>query len=524
MGFYVNPGNESFEIVLNSEIYVDKSMMLAELNRLIRTDERFLCVSRPRRFGKTIAGQMMAAYYSKGCDSSGLFAGLEAASDPSFPQHLNKYNVLHLDINAFWSDYGGRALSAMRKEVVGDFKKEFPNVAFSANSTVAGCIRLVYERTRIPFVVIFDEYDVIFREKKADCLIESYLALLNGLFKSSTMSPCIALAYLTGILPIIREKAQSKLNNFSDITFLNPDRFARFTGFTEDEVRSLCEKYGMAFDECRSWYDGYRLGFRQTEFEAYSPKSVVSAMRNHEFREYWNQTSQYEAILDPIRLDMDGMRADIEAMVAGESVPVNITSFLNTPQSMKCRDDVFTYLCHLGYLAYDLKRQTCRIPNREVRGEWLNALAVSGEYSLFVEVFRESKSLLEAVWSNDSGMVAQALSKAHERLSSSMSYNNEQSLQSAIRLAFIYADGFYTIVSEYPAGKGYADLAFIPFKPDIPAIVVELKVNGSVCTALDQIREKRYFAGLDKYEGNILLVGISYDRKTKKHECQIEKA
>ncbi len=333
------------------------------------------------------------------------------------------------------------------------------------------------------------------------------------------MSEDIALSYITGILPIIRDKAQNKLNNFEKITFLNPGRFVQFTGFTEEEVRSLCRKHGMDFIECRNWYDGYNV----KGVGIYAPKSVVCAMSNGEFRPYWNQTSQYEAILDPIKADFDGMRSDIESMVSGGEIDADTSSFMNTPDKLKCKDDVFTYLCHLGYLAYDSDTGRCRIPNREVRGEWANALAMSGDYQFVARMIQDSKKFLKATWNGDGKAVADALSKTHEHLTSPLSYNNEKSFQSAIRLAFFYADCYYTIISECPSGKGYADLAFIPYKPDIPAMVVELKISDSAQTALDQIRRKQYFSGLDKYAGNLLLVGVSYDRKSKKHSCVIEK-
>ena len=520
MGLYVNPSNEKFAESLNSEIYVDKSLLLAELNRSIRTDSKFLAVSRPRRFGKTMAESMMAAYYSRGCDSRELFKGLKMENDLSFQKHLNKYNVLHLDINRFWSSYSNDALNRMRSSVLKEFREEFPDAVFDDDLDIADCIITAYKSTKIPFVVMLDEYDVIFREEKASCLEEDYLKFLNAVFKGSDVISCIALAYITGILPIIREKAQSKLNNFKEITFLEPMRYTSFTGFTVEEVKRLCKDYDMDYDECRSWYDGYNI----EGTEIYAPRSVVCAMTDKRFRSYWNQTSQYEAILEYVNYDMDGIREDIETMLSGGSVPVNITLFQNTPQKIRCKDDVFTYLCHLGYLSYDIQTATCSIPNREVRGEWVNAITINGEHNEILKMINDSKEVLKAAWSGDASRLAKALEMAHRKLTSSLSYSNEQSLQSAIRLAFFYADTCYTIVLEYPAGEGYADIVFIPYKPNIPAMVVELKVKGTANTALDQIKEKHYFAGLEKHEGNMVLIGVSYDKKTKKHECRVDKA
>ena len=519
MGIYVNPENEMFVEALNSEIYVDKSLLLAELNKSIRTDGKFLAVSRPRRFGKTMAESMMAAYYSKGCDSAELFENLEIARDLSFRKHLNKYNVLHLDINRFWSSYCREALNKMRMLVFKEFCEEFPDVVFDEGLDVADCIIMAYKATKIPFVIIIDEYDVIFRDEKASCLENDYLEFLNALFKGSDVTSCIALAYITGILPIIREKAQSKLNNFKEITFLNPGRFLKFTGFTSREVQSLCEKYGMDYNECRSWYDGYEID----GVELYAPRSVVESMKDGKYQSYWSQTSTFKVIREVILLNFDGMRDDIEKMLASGRIRLNVTRFDNSPFRMEGKDDAFTYLCHLGYLSYDYASKTCRIPNREVKEEWVNAIEGNFNYDGIMNVIHGSENALESVWKMDGEALAKALEKSHELLTSSLSYSNEQSLQSAIRLAFFYAGTCYTIVLEYPAGKGYADIAFIPYKPNIPAMLVELKVKGTADTALDQIRDKRYFAGLDKFRGNTLLVGVSYDKKTKRHECRIEK-
>ena len=519
MGLYVNPDNNDFQIILNGQIYVDKSLMISELNKAIMTPDRFLCVSRPRRFGKTMAESMLAAYYSVGCDSSRLFSDLKISGDPLYGKHLNKYNVLRIDMNRFWSGYGSEALSRMACAVRSEFEEEFPGVGFDG-CDISECIIKAFKTTKTGFVVLIDEYDVVFRDDDASCLLDEYLKFLNVLFKSADVSSCIALAYITGILPVIRDKAQSKLNNFKEITFLDPGRFASFSGFTQDEVRDLCEAYGMDFLECRSWYDGYKIKGQ----EIYAPRSVACAMQDGEYKPYWSQTSQYEAILDYIRYDMQGIREDIEIMISGGSVAVNTTLFLNNPSSIRCKDDVFTYLCHLGYLSYDERTRTCFIPNREVRGEWLNAITINGEHEAILGMIRESELLVRSVWQMDAQKVAGSLERTHERLTSPLTYNNEDSFQSAIRLAFFYADCFYTIVSEYPSGKGYADLAFIPYKPNIPAMLVELKVKGTAATALDQIRDRRYFAGLEKYEGSLLLVGISYDPETKKHECLIEKA
>ena len=521
MGIYVNPTNDNFKGDVNSKIYVDKTMMLARLNERIGTRDKFLCVSRPRRFGKTMAGNMISAYYGRACDSSGLFNGLNISSHSSFQEHFGKYNVLKLDIGGFWSRFKENAIKGMAREVVSDFKKEFRGVDFSGSCDIAGCILAVAVETGIKFVVVLDEYDVLMRDDGvSEALLEEYLEFLNGLFKNDAVIPHIALAYLTGILPIIREKAQSKLNNFREYTILNSGDLSQCVGFTAEEVERLCKTYGMSFEECKAWYDGYRLG----GFEIYDPKSVVMAMESGEFAEYWNLTSSYDAVSNLVEMNFEGISDDVERMLSGGLAAANTTEFNNVSTSIRSKDDVFTYLCHLGYLAYDRESKSCRIPNHEVRLEWIKAIRHSDDYKETYSIIRQSENLLKSVWESDGAAVARALDVAHRRITSPLSYNNEQSLQSAIRLAFLHAENFYTIVMEYPAGDGYADIAFIPYKANIPAMLVELKVKGNVKTAMDQIRSKKYFAGLEKWEGNLLLVGISYDRKTKKHECLIERA
>ena len=575
MGLYVNPGNSVFKEIVSSEIYVDKTMLLAELNKTIGTESKFLAVSRPHQFGKTMAESMIAAYYSRDCHSAELFKDFKIAGDPSFAKHLNKYNVLHLDINRFWLQYDRDAISKMQDMVKDDFIETFSGVDFEADWEISDYVTGVCRHTKTPFVVIFDDYDVLFRDEYVlPDLLSSYLKFLNDFFNSKDVSSCIALAYITGLFPIIRDEAQSKLegasknlkvrfcqtpfwleknrkpsittgipasfggspsqnsadapeqqvfraplNNFKEITFLNPGRFADFTGFTEDEVKGLCDRHSMNFSECQSWYGGYRFHGR----DIYAPMSVVCAVKEGSCKPYWNQTYGFRAVRDVVILGFDGMREDIERMISGESIPLDVNGFENDPFKISSKDDAFTYLCHLGCLTYSAEDGTCRIPNREVRGEWVKAIEGLPDYSSILSMIRASKSLLESAWSGDAKAVASALGLAHEKLTSPLSYDNEKSLQSAIRLAFFYADCYYTIVSEFPAGKGYADLVFIPYKPNVPAMVVELKAKGAAQSAFDQIRSKRYFAGLDKYEGNLLLVGVSYDKTTKKHECVIEK-
>ena len=522
MGIYLNPGNEGFRKIVGREIYVDKTEMIRVTNSFIDKSNSYVCVSRPRRFGKTFAGNMLSAYYSKGCDSRSLFDRFKISGDPHFAEKLNRFNVIKIDMNSEYQN--AKKKDAMIERLTEKIKQElaaaFPKVPFHKQDSLGESILNVYAVTGETFIFLIDEYDVLVREQVSPALFDEYLSFLNGLFKSDTLRPAISLAYLTGILPIVRDKVQSKLNNFREYTFLNAGPLAEFVGFTAEETRTLCAEYGIDYDECRRWYDGYHLG----GFEIYNPESVVCAMEQRCFEGYWGQTSSYKAISDRIRHNFSGTKEAVICMLSGECVLVNTRSFLNTMTDFTSKDDVLGYLIHLGYLAYDRESGTCRIPNKEVREEWQLALnKVPEEYSVTTRIIEDSRNLLERTWAGDGEAVARALDVPHIHVTSNRSYNNEDALQSAIYLAYIYALNLYTVVREMTAGKGFADVVFIPYKTNRPAMIIELKRGKCAESAISQIRDRQYFQSLSHYRGDLLFVGIDYDEKEKTHECRIEK-
>ncbi|MDD7161588.1 MAG: AAA family ATPase [Candidatus Ornithospirochaeta sp.] len=520
MGTYVNPGTERLKRSKANKYYVDKSMILSVLNEKINTDDNLICVSRPRRFGKTMAANMIAAYYSKGCDSHEVFSGLKISKDPTFEENINRYTVIKLDINGAATGKGDKTIVQYYNEnVVPELMKAYPDVALSSDMSLAKALVSIYEETGDKFVFIIDEYDLPIRDGKYDKEADEYIAFLVSLFKSEETNYTIALAYLTGIMPIIREKVQSKLNNFKEYTMISPKGMAPFMGFTEEEVQSLASKSGMAFDELKRWYDGYSLKGEKI----YSPKSIVDAVEYHECDGYWTQTSSYEAVTDYISLDLDGLKDDVVSMLSGNSVEVS-TSFYRNTMSFDTKDDVLTYLIHLGYLAYDAEDGTCRIPNNEIKDMWALSMERARGYKEISRMIKDSKKLLEATWKGDEETVAEAVARAHTEACSIQRYNNEGSFQSALHLAYYYAKSCYTIVNELPAGKGFADIAFIPYKPDVPAIIIEFKKDDTADATISQIRERRYPEALEKYRENLLLVAITYDSKTKEHRARIEKA
>ncbi|MCQ2303440.1 MAG: ATP-binding protein [Bacteroidales bacterium] len=522
MGIYLNPNNVLLQRAKKSEIFIDKSMMIAELNKLVDTENNFLCISRPRRFGKSMAGNMISAYYSKGCDSRELFMDLKIAKDKSFEEYLNKLNVIKFDLNAVYRNIKDKSnlIDFITEMVKDELRETFPSVKLYEDDTLPIAIQRVYAKTGETFAVIIDEYDVLVREQVESKLFNAYLEFLNGLFKNTDLSPAISLAYLTGILPIVRDKIQSKLNLFTEYSMTNPMKLAEFVGFTAEETKGLCEQYGMDYEECKRWYDGYDL---KTVREIFSPRSVVSAMMNREYGSYWTQTGSYEALKLYILMNFDGMKDDVITMMGGGKAPVEVDSYLNTMTDFHGKDDVFTYLIHLGYLAYDRETQLCYIPNEEIRKQWVISVQHEKDYQPIIKMINDSKQLLEATINKDEAAVAAALSEAHIRTTNPLTYNNEASFQSAIGLAYFYANTKYTVIKELPTGKGYADLALIPYVPNIPAMIIELKNNKSAESAINQIKEKKYDDLLEHYRGDLLFVGINYDPDTKEHQCRIEK-
>lgn len=521
MGIYLNPSNAGFKKTLAGNIFVDKSMLISELNKFIDSGNQYICVSRPRRFGKTIATNIMCAYYSKGCDSREIFSKLKISKAKNYEQYLNKLNFIKIDVASEYQNarVKDEMLIDLQAKLLREFRAQFPKIKFRDNETLANCMMEVYSVTGETFVIILDEYDCLVRNQFGTNLFADYLEFLNGLFKSDTLKPAIALAYLTGILPIVRDRVQSKLNNFREYTILNAYNLAEFVGFTEKEVKPLCKKYKVDFAQCKKEYDGYA----QNGFEIYNPESVVMCMETKEFGNFWGKTSTYMVITDRLKHNYKGAKDDVIKMLSGEEIKVNITRYMNTMTDFHSKDDVFTYLIHLGYLAYNSKDGTCRIPNLEVRKEWNNAIEDMPEYSKTDEIIKASEELLEQTLLKNSDAVAKALDNTHLHVTSSRNYNNENALAAAVYIAFVHALNYYNCFKELTTGKGFADLVYVPVvkSPEHPAIIIELKINESTGKALQQIQNRQYFDALDNYKGNLLFVAINYDKDTKKHECEI---
>lgn len=527
MGSYLNPGSDSFQMALRSEIFIDKSGLIALTNRCVKTLQRFICVSRPRRFGKSMAADMLAAYYERGGSAQKLFDSLKISQDISYHQYLNQYDVIKINMQEFLSISGDveEMLRTLSKYLLFDLKDTFHDVRFRDDSNLIQVMKDIFSSTRRSFIILIDEWDCLFREYQQDKDAQKkYLDFLRAWLKDKEY---VALAYMTGILPIKKYGSHSALNMFTEYSMTDPGDLAEFFGFTENEVKNLCKKYKMNFDEAKEWYDGYRLltktRNRREIFAMYSPKSVVEAMLRHKFGTYWNQTETYEALKKYIQMDMDGLKNAVVRMLAGERIRINIGTFSNDMTTFATKDDILTLLVHLGYLTYDSEQETVSIPNKEVSQEYLNAISTMS-WNHVIQSVESSRKLLESLWNMDSAAVAKGVSQAHEEFSI-LQYNDENSLSCTISLAFYFAREYYTIVRELPTGKGFADICFIPHKShlDKPAAVIELKWNADASGAIAQIKEKKYVNALKDYQGNLLLVGINYDKNSKEHTCVIEK-
>ena len=522
MGIYLNPGNKNFWKSIRSEIYVDKTGLIAYTNKYLNTREQFICVSRPRRFGKSMTLEMLAAYYSRGCDSSDLFKGFKIEKDEAFKEHLNQYDVIYLNMQQFLIEAEqGKVTEYLTQEVLEELNEEYGEILNGRKDIgIAAAFRKIFVKTGRQVVFLIDEWDCVMRERQeSEDLQKQYLDFLRNLLKDQDYA---ALVYMTGILPVKKYGQHSALNMFLEFSMTNQYVFEEYTGFTEEEVKSLCVRYDMDFEKTGSWYDGYR--FRKFK-HIYNPRSVVSAMSFQDFASYWTATETYDALKVYMDMDFDGLRGDIVKMLGGGSVRVNTLSFQNDMRNFKTKDDVLTLLIHLGYLGYDSETKEAFIPNKEIIGEFENAMSVGG-WAEIMRILRASEKLLEDTLSGEEEKVAEGLDRAHMEAASILTYNDENALGAAVGLAYYSARKDYRLVRELPAGKGFADIVFLPL-PCVkkPALVVELKYNKNAEAAIRQIKDRKYTQALEGYVGEILLVGINYDKdnKEKPHSCVIEK-
>ena len=534
---FLNKNNEKFARFSKTKYFVDKT---AFLNKLLEKDdnEKFICNSRPRRFGKSVTADMLVAYFSKGADSRELFAPLKCIKDDIFLQNMNQYNTIFVDIQAQYIEAAAIPMNPnqyIQENVISELQKEYPDI-ISNNMPLMAALSTIYYETGSQFVIIFDEWDYPIRELEEDSPDRAiYIDFLRGLFKNSDAKDYIRLAYLTGILPIIRAKGQSAVNNFHEYTMVKAKDFAPYIGFTEEETRSLCEKYQVDFQKVKEWYNGYNLNGTAM----YNPLSVVEAVANHDFDQHWTETGTYSDIRELININMDGVLDSILLMLSGEKIPLNIHGCKNDMHTFANKDQVITTLVHLGYVAYDSQTKEAYIPNKEVQKVFedyaayeytaddyaVNDQGAYGYPDRFTKFTGYSQEVLHSITHKNAERVAELLQIMHNEFVSSIRYHDENSLCCVIMIAMLASlKTYHKAIREFPCGKGFADLVYLPLQKnsDKPAILMELKWNKSAETAITQIKERQYPKSLEDYAGEILLVGIDYQKETKEHTCIIE--
>ena len=522
MGMYLNPGNNLFKRALNSKIYVDKSGLISYINEVIDTEQEFVCVSRPRRFGKSMAANMLVAYYSYGCNSKELFDRLKIKKYHTYEENLNKYDTIFLNITKFINKVNNinELGSYIEKILVKELKEYFQTYDIPVTTDLSTIISYISNHVNYKnkgFIFIIDEWDCVFREAIENIDAQkNYLNFLRSIFKDNGD---IKLVYMTGILPIKKYGSHSAINIFDEFSMTDPAMLAEYTGFTENEVINLCEKFNIDSDEMQYWYDGYLF---DENIHIYSPESVVNAITRKKFRSYWTRTETYEALKIYIDMNFNGLKDNIIQMLGGSKIKVSVDTFQNDMTTFASKDDVLTLLIHLGYLAYNYNSREVFIPNHEIQEEFTMAVE-SSHWNEVIKSISISDALLEATLASDYEAVARGIDEVHMNTISVLQYNNENSLSCVISLAYYSARKDYIMYRELPAGKGFADIVFIPRRySDKPAIIVELKWDKTAEGAIKQIKEKNYSASVEQYNGEIILVGINYNKKSKKHECIIE--
>ena len=525
MGIYLNPGNSGFEDICRGR-YVDKTGMIALINDTIGTPDKLTCISRPRRFGKSFAAQMLCAYYDRTCDSGSLFDDKEIALYESYREHLNKYDVIYLNMTDVLGETKAEDLVAfIKRNVVRELLEAYPSltVAEGFSATLVNATEVKGNT----FIMIIDEWDAPIRETPE--IQREYLEFLRTLFKSSaTASRPFAAVYMTGILPIKKDGSQSAISDFQEYTMLKPAGFAQYAGFTEKEVADLCRKYGMELSGMKKWYDGYML---RDVGSVYNPYSVMRAIRFGDFDSYWTDTSTPDSLMNYISRDLPGLCKTVAELIGGVEAVVDTKGFSNDLVTLRGRDDILTLLIHLGYLAYDEAAGKARIPNEEIRLEFVRTIRADKSPETLRRVRESDKLIMDTICLN-AAAVAEQIEKVHfeaaSQVTNPLNANSENALRAVIQLAYFSYKDYYVKMEELPTGRGYADVVYLPRQGEVvPALVVELKWNQSPDTVIEQIRQRKYPTVLQDYGGDILLVGINYDKDApvgqRKYTCRIEK-
>ena len=550
MGNIINPDNYNSFINLvkfkESEIFVDKTEFIEKMSSKINTQNRFIAITRPRRFGKTVTAHMLSAYYSKGYAGQNIFDKLEIANKPSFVEHLNKYNVINIDMNSVDGRFDVYSRNKQKIEGVNDLVDYFEYLIINElkssnefsdtlvkhqiqNIGLLEAIMAITQDLNIKFVFIMDEWDLVYREYRNDeYLQKKFIKLLKNLFKSDDGQKCFALAYLTGILPIKKYNSQSALNVFKEYNMLRPVPYEEYFGFTEEEIAEIVKlpQCKISHKELKEWYEGYKLNGK----DIYNPNSVVSSISDGICQSYWSGTSSNEEVVNLINMNFDGIKDDIIHLIEGSTIQFSCTTFQNDMVSIKTKDDIFSLLVCLGYLGCVDDGGDYRlayVPNKEIRTA-LSSIVKSQPWFNSIPIIERSQSLFEAITTLDVNKAAEIITEIHNSPNVSLlTYNREESMVFCLISGLMWqTEREYEVFRELQSGKGSADLIYVPKRNmHLPILLIEFKYGQSAEEAMNQIKEKEYFRRYidGDYPNDVLLIGINYNPKTKNHQCLIEK-
>ena len=518
-----------------SPYFVDKTFMLRELFPYVSAGNRHICITRPRRFGKTIMANMISSFFQKASDSSDVFDSLTISQVDDYKKYKNQYNVIRIDFSKMPRNCDSYTQYIERIEalLIDDVKEAYPQVKINEADAVGDILESVFVQCGEKFIFVLDEWDFIFhRDFINEIDKEKYVAFLSNLLKDR---PYVVLSYMTGILPIAKYSSGSELNMFAEFTMVNSPMFGEYFGFTDDEVDDLYRRYIVECDRqhkeksvtrkgLRDWYNGY---YTKSGERVYNPRSVVFALQFNNLANYWTSSGPYDEIYYYIRNNISDVRDDLALMISGESVTAKIQEYAATSMNLSTRDEIYSAMVVYGFLSY-LNGKVC-IPNRELMEKFDELLVKNESLGYVYSLAKESEKMLKATLAGDTLTMERILEFAHNTEVPLLSYNHETELSAIVNLVYLAARDSYRVEREDKAGTGYVDFIFYPYDTTADCIILELKVDHTPDEAISQIIDKKYalkfvpkLAGQRIYTGRILAVGIGYWRDSKEHSCKVE--
>ncbi len=551
MGYYLNGKTalSVYESEAKKNYFVDKTEMLRELIPLVEQGNNHVCITRPRRFGKSIMAAMIASFFGKGEDSSSVFDSLKIAmnnadkdnvvSDENLEQkesfdykkYMNQHNVIYINFiePAYDAHSYDEFISYVKEILQEDLREEFPDIRFRKNGTVTQDLKMIFSQTGEKFIIVFDEWDCIFHKDYISN--DDRKSFINWLAALTKDTGYVSLTYMTGVLPIAKYSSGSTINNFTEYTMAVQPKYSEYFGFSDAEVDMLYERYLkiekqrlVDREDLRLWYDGYCTA---SGIKLYNPRSVVLALTNNCLESYWTNTGPYDELSRYIVNDVDGIKRDVSLMLAGESIKANVKEYAATAMKLSTRNEILSAMVVYGFLDYS--EGQVRIPNRELMNEFANTIREKKDLGYINRLAVESDKMLQATLKGDTKTMEEVLQFAHDTESPLLDYNNETELTAIVNLVYLAARDTYYVEREDKAGEGYADFIFYPEKPGDDGIILELKVDDTPEAAIEQIRDRKYamkfqgrMAEKKRHTGRILMVGIGYGKKNKDHHCKVE--